>query len=182
VEAARRFVLALEAVNEWTGRLVAWLTLGCVVTCFSVVVLRYVFGVGHPWMQELYVWQHAAVFMAGAGYTMLHRGHVNVDLVYGRLGVRGRAWVDVLGTLLFLFPWLAVLAVTSARFVLASWDVRETSSTPDGMPALYLLKSLLWVFCALLFLQGLALLVRRVAFLAGRPLGEADEAADEARP
>ena len=180
MEAARRFVHALEAVNEWTGRLVAWLTLGCVVTCFTVVVLRYVFDVGHPWMQELYVWQHAAVFMAGAGYTMLHRGHVNVDLVYGRLGARGRAWVDVLGTLLFLFPWLAVLAVTSAPFVLASWDIRETSSTPDGMPAVYLLKSLLWVFCALLFLQGLALLVRRVAFLAGRPLPEADEAASEA--
>jgi TRAP-type mannitol/chloroaromatic compound transport system permease small subunit len=175
MEAARRFVHALEAVNEWTGRLVAWLTLGCVVTCFTVVVLRYLFDVGHPWMQELYVWQHAAVFMVGAGYTMLHRGHVNVDLVYGRLSARGRAWIDVLGTLLFLFPWLVVLAVTSAPFVLASWDIRETSSTSDGMPAVYVLKSFLWVFCALLFLQGLALLVRRVAFLAGRPLPGDDE-------
>ena len=180
MDAARRLVEALEAVNEWTGRLVAWLTLGCVLTCFTVVLLRYVFDVGHPWMQELYVWQHAAVFMAGAGYTMLHRGHVNVDLVYGRLGPRGRAWVDVLGTLFFLFPWLGVLAVTSAPFVLASWDIRETSNTPDGMPAVYLLKSLLWVFCGLLFLQGVALLVRRVALLAGRPLPEADEATTEA--
>jgi len=180
VDAARRLVEALEAVNEWTGRLVAWLTLGCVLTCFTVVLLRYVFDVGHPWMQELYVWQHAAVFMAGAGYTMLHRGHVNVDLLYGRLGPRGRAWVDVLGTLFFLFPWLGVLAVTSAPFVLASWDIRETSNTPDGMPAVYLLKSLLWVFCGLLFLQGVALLVRRVALLAGHPLPEADEATTEA--
>ena len=66
---------------------------------FTVVVLRYAFDTGYPWMQELYVWQHAMVFMAGAGYTFLHRGHVNVDVVYGKLGDRGKAWVDILGTL-----------------------------------------------------------------------------------
>ena len=75
-----RFVKGVDVVNDWIGRTVAWLTLGCVLTCFAVVVLRYAFNVGFPWMQELYVWQHAAVFMAGAGYTMLHRGHVNVDV------------------------------------------------------------------------------------------------------
>ncbi|HET9692773.1 MAG TPA: TRAP transporter small permease subunit, partial [Steroidobacteraceae bacterium] len=79
--ALRRFVHAVDALNEWIGRGVAWLTLGCVLTCFAVVVLRYAFDVGYPWLQELYVWQHATVFMVGAGYTMLHRGHVNVDLV-----------------------------------------------------------------------------------------------------
>jgi TRAP-type mannitol/chloroaromatic compound transport system permease small subunit len=114
------------------------------------------------------VWQHAAVFMAGAGYTMLYGGHVNVDVIYGQLNPRRRAWIDIFGTLVFLFPWLAVVAVTSAPFVLSSWGIREPSSTADGMPAVYLLKSLLWVFCALLFLQGLALIVRRGLFLAGR--------------
>ena len=168
-------VRAIDALNEWVGRGVAWLTLGCVLTCFAVVVLRYAFDTGYPWLQELYVWQHATVFMAGAGYTMLHRGHVNADVVYGRLSARGRAWVDVLGTLLFLFPWLAVLALTSAPFVLSSWAIRETSSTSDGMPAVYLLKSVLWMFCALLFLQGLALLVRRALFLAGQPMADHDE-------
>lgn len=168
MRAIRGFVRAVDALNDWVGRTVAWLTLGCVLTCFAVVVLRYAFGIGFPWLQELYVWQHAAVFMAGAGYTMLHRGHVNVDVLYGRLGPRGQAWIDVAGTLLFLFPWLAVLAYTSAPFVRSSWDVREASGTAGGMPAVYLLKSLLWVFCALLFLQGLALLARRGLFLAGR--------------
>jgi TRAP-type C4-dicarboxylate transport system permease small subunit len=104
------FVKGVDACNEWIGRTVAWLTLGCVLTCFAVVLLRYAFNIGYPWMQELYVWQHAIVFMAGAGYTMLHRGHVNVDVMYGRLGERGKAWVDILGTLFFLFPWLAILA------------------------------------------------------------------------
>jgi TRAP-type mannitol/chloroaromatic compound transport system permease small subunit len=169
------FVRIVDAINDWVGRTVAWLTLGCVLTCFAVVVLRYGFNLGFPWLQELYVWQHAAVFMAGAGYTFLHRGHVNVDILYGRLGERGKAWTDILGTLAFLFPWLAIVAVTSAPFVLSSWSIREPSSTADGMPAVYLLKSLLWVFCALLFLQGSALVVRRALFLAGHAIVDCDE-------
>jgi TRAP-type mannitol/chloroaromatic compound transport system permease small subunit len=175
LNALRGFVRGIDALNDWIGRTVAWLTLGCVVTCFAVVVLRYAFNIGFPWLQELYVWQHAAVFMAGAGYTMLHRGHVNVDVLYGQLNDRRKAWVDILGTLVFLFPWLAVMAVTSAPFVLSSWSIREGSSTADGMPAVYLLKSLLWVFCVVLFLQGLALIARRGLFLAGHPLRDHDE-------
>ncbi|MDH4106590.1 MAG: TRAP transporter small permease subunit [Gammaproteobacteria bacterium] len=175
MEALVRFVRGVDACNEWIGRAVAWLTLGCVLTCFTVVVLRYALNVGFPWMQELYVWQHAAVFMAGAGYTMLHRGHVNVDVMYGRLGERSRAWVDILGTLFFLFPWLVILAVTSAPFVLSSWEIRESSATADGMPGVFLLKSLLWVLCAVLFVQGLALIARRALLLAGRPMRDHDE-------
>jgi TRAP-type mannitol/chloroaromatic compound transport system permease small subunit len=175
VKALEGFVRTIDAINDWVGRTVAWLTLGCVLTCFAVVVLRYGFNVGFPWMQELYVWQHATVFMAGAGYTFLHRGHVNVDVLYGRLSPRGRAWTDILGTLVFLFPWLAVIAVTSAPFVLSSWSIREPSSTADGLPAVYLLKSLLWVFCALLFVQGAALIVRRGLFLARHAMSDRDE-------
>jgi TRAP-type mannitol/chloroaromatic compound transport system permease small subunit len=95
--------------------------------------------------------------------------------MYGRLGERSRAWIDILGTLFFLFPWLAILAVTSAPFVLSSWDIRESSATADGMPGVFLLKSLLWVLCAVLFVQGLALIARRALLLAGRPMRDHDE-------
>ena len=177
------FVRGIDAFNDWVGRTVAWLTLGCVLTCFAVVVLRYAFSIGFPWLQELYVWQHATVFMAGAGYTMLHGGHVHVDVLYGRLDDRRRAWIDIVGTLVFLFPWLAVVAVTSAPFVTSSWSIGEGAATADGMPAVYLLKSLLWVFCALLFLQGLALITRRSLYLAGHALPEPDrEWAADATP
>lgn len=172
VDALAGFVRIVDALNDRVGRAAAWLTLGCVLTCFVVVVLRYGFDIGFPWMQELYVWQHAAVFMAGAGYTFLHGGHVNVDVLYGRLGARARAWVDIVGTVAFLFPWLAVVAVKSAPFLMTSWSIREASSTANGMPAVYLLKSLLWVFCALVFVQGLALVVRRALFLAGHLIAD----------
>ena len=175
MNALRGFVRGIDAINDWIGRTVAWLTLGCVLTCFAVVVLRYAFDTGFPWLQELYVWQHAAVFMAGAGYTLLHGGHVNVDVLYGQMNDRGKAWIDIFGTLVFLFPWLAVVAITSAPFVTSSWGIREASSTADGMPAVYLLKSLLLVFCVLLFVQGLALIARRALFLAGHGIVDHDE-------
>jgi TRAP-type mannitol/chloroaromatic compound transport system permease small subunit len=162
-----RFVAVIDALNNLVGRIVAWLTLGCVLTCFLVVVLRYGFSVGFPWMQELYVWQHAAVFMIGAGFTLLTGGHVSVDIAYSRFGQRTQAWVDILGTLLFLLPWMAVLAWTSSQFILSSWAIREPSSTADGMPALYLLKTMIWIFCGVVALQGLALIARRTLFLNG---------------
>jgi TRAP-type mannitol/chloroaromatic compound transport system permease small subunit len=161
------FVKVVDTINECIGRAVAWLTLGCVVTCFLVVVLRYGFSIGFPWLQELYVWQHAVVFMVGAGFTMLHGGHVSVDIAYSRFGPRTKAWVDILGTLIFLLPWMAVLAWTSSQFVLSSWEILEKSSTADGMPGLYILKSTIWVFCAVVSLQGVALIARRTLFLNG---------------
>lgn len=170
-----RFVHVVDALNDRIGRATAWLTLGCVVTCFAVVVLRYGFNVGYPWMQELYVWQHAAVFLIGAGYTQLHRGHVNVDILYGRMSERRKAWLDIGGTVVFLFPWLAVVAWTSIPFVTSSWAVREASANPSGMPALYLLKGTIWVFVVLVFLQGLAHLIRCALVVAGRPLTDDDE-------
>ena len=166
------FVRAVDTLNEWIGRAVAWLTLGCVVTCFAVVVLRYGFNLGLPWLQELYVWQHAAVFLLGAGYTFLHRGHVNVDIFYGQMSARRKAWFDVFGTIVFLFPWLAVIAVAAGPFILSSWAVGENTGTANGMPAVYLLKSLLWGFCGLVFLQGLALVIRRGLFLVGHDINE----------
>lgn len=162
------FVAVADAVNDWIGRAVAWLTLGCVLTCFSVVVLRYGFSVGFPWMQELYVWQHAVVFMAGAGFTFLHRGHVNVDIAYSKFAPRTKAWVDIVGTLVFLLPWMAVLAWTSSQFILSSWSILEPSSQTNGMPGLFVLKTMIWLFCGVVTLQGLALIARRALYLFGR--------------
>lgn len=163
----RGFVAVVDGLNEALGRVAAWLTLGTVLVCFTVVVLRYGFGTGQIWLQDLYVWQHAAVFMLGAGYTLLHEGHVRVDVLYGRASPRRRAWLDITGTFIFLFPWLIVLAWMSGPFILSSWAIREGSAQAGGLPGAYLMKSLIWAFCLLVGLQGLALVARRILFLAG---------------
>jgi TRAP-type mannitol/chloroaromatic compound transport system permease small subunit len=169
-----RFVAVVDAANEWLGRLVAWLALGCVLVCFAVVVLRYAFGIGYTWLQELYIWQHALLFMVGAGYTLLHGGHVRVDIFYRGASRRRRAWIDLFGVFAFLLPWIGLVAVESVPFVAGSWSIGEGSPQPGGLPALWLLKGALLAFCVVVALQGLALAARSVLVLAGRPLPEPD--------
>ena len=162
------FIRIVDAVNAAVGRVVAWLTLGTVLVCFLVVVLRYVFSVGFVWMQELYVWQHAVVFMLGAGYTLLHGGHVRVDIFYARMDPRRRAIVDLIGTFLFLMPWLGVVLYYGMPFLTLSWRLLEPSSQSDGLPGYFILKSVIPAFCMLVGLQGLALASRSILVLAGR--------------
>ena len=162
------FVRAVDGLNEWTGRLVAWLTLATVLVCAAVVVLRYAFAVGFIWLQELYVWCYALVFMLGAGFALKHGGHVRVDIFYANLSVRAKAAVDLFGTLFFLLPWLAVVAIVSWPYIGASWQILEPSAQTGGMPGLFLLKSALGVFCVLLGLQGLAVAARSLLVLMGR--------------
>lgn len=166
------FVQRVDSLNEAVGRLVSWLTLGAVLVCFLVVVLRYAFNIGFPWMQELYIWEHGLIFMLGAGYTMLHKGHVSVDIFYNDWSPRTQAWVDIVCVIVFLFPWVIVLAIVSQHFIMASWAIREASSLADGMPGLFLFKTTIWVFCALMFLQGLSLIGHRTLFLRGHACAE----------
>jgi TRAP-type mannitol/chloroaromatic compound transport system permease small subunit len=156
-----------EALNGLVGRAAAWLTLATVLICAAVVGLRYAFGIGHIWMQELYVWTHAAAFMLGAGYTFMMNKHVRVDVVYERRSPRTRAWLDLVSTVLFLFPWVAVLTWFAWPYVIASWEIWETSSQVGGMPGLYVMKTIILVFAALMLLQGLVVMARSALVISG---------------
>jgi TRAP-type mannitol/chloroaromatic compound transport system permease small subunit len=161
-------IRTIDRFNEGIGRIVAWLTFGTVSVCFLVVILRYIFSIGFVWLQELYVWQHALVFMLGAGYTFLHGGHVRVDIFYARMSARRRAIVDLFGTFVFLLPWLAVILYYGMPFLSLSWRLLEPSSQAGGLPGYFLLKSAIPTFCVLVALQGLALAARSLLVLCGR--------------
>ena len=163
-----RLVRAIERVNEWVGRTAAWLTLGTVLVCAAVVALRYAFAYGSICLQESYVWEHATVFMVGAGYTLLPHGHVRVDIFYARMLRRAKAWVDLGGTLAFLLPWLGVLVWYGWPFVRLSWRLLEDSARAGGCQGYFLLTSVIFVFAALVAAQGIALAARSILVLAGR--------------
>lgn len=162
------FVRITDRLNDTIGRGVAWLTLAMVLVTFLVVVLRYVFVLGWVWMQESYVWMHGFVFMLGAGYTLLHNGHVRVDIFYRPRDARYKAWVDLLGALLLLLPIVSLVFVVSWPYVLDSWLRLEESREAGGLPGLYVLKTAILAFCVLIGLQGLSLMARSVLVLAGR--------------
>lgn len=151
-----RLLSALDTLAEWTGRAVAWLTLGMVLATVAVVVLRYAAGVGLIWLQESVNWMHALVFMLGAAYTLKADEHVRVDVCYRAMSERGRAIVNLAGTLVFLLPLCAFLMVESWPWVASSWRIGERSREAGGLPMLFLLKSLIPLMAVLLALQGIA--------------------------
>ena len=138
-----------------------------VVITAIIVVMRYVFDAGFIWLQELVIWMHAAVFMVGAAYTLLHEEHVRVDIFYRKMGPRGRALVDLLGVTIFLLPLCGLLAFKSYDFAAASWSVHEVSREPGGLPypAIPAMKSIVILMPVAVALQGISLMLRSLAAL-----------------
>jgi TRAP-type mannitol/chloroaromatic compound transport system permease small subunit len=148
-------------------------------TTLTVVILRYVFNTGSIIAQESIMYMHAVVFMLGIPYALKHDAHVRVDVFAERLGNRGRAWVDVLGHLLFLGPVCVTILVFSLPYVASSWRVLEGSSEVGGIPGLFLLKSLIPLTAALLLLQGLAEVVRLIPQLKAPLTDRTDQVAPD---
>jgi TRAP-type mannitol/chloroaromatic compound transport system permease small subunit len=157
----------INRLNEWIGRAIAWLTLAMVVVTFTVVLFRYLFNTGWIAMQESITYMHALVFMLGAAYTLRHDGHVRVDIFYQRFGSRGRAWVDLLGTLLLLLPFMLFIAWVSWEYVAISWELEEGSREAGGLPGVYLLKTAIPLMALSVLLQGGALALRATLVLLG---------------
>jgi TRAP-type mannitol/chloroaromatic compound transport system permease small subunit len=157
----------LDLVNGWVGRAIAWLALAMVLVTFLVVVLRYGFDSGSIALQESVTYMHATLFMLGAAYTLQRDGHVRVDIFYRRFSRRGRAWVDLLGTLGLLIPVALFILASSWGYVAESWAVHEGSREAGGLPYVYLLKTLMVVMPLLLLLQGVIWVLRNGLFLAG---------------
>jgi len=146
----------LEAVNLHVGNVVRWSALLMLLLQFVIVVLRYVFGISYIFLNEGVLYLHAALFMLGAGYTLLVDKHVRVDIFYANHSKRGKAMIDLFGHVFFLIPSMIILTVYSWPSVQASWKILEGPISVGGIPASFLLKSLIPAFCVLLIVQCLA--------------------------
>lgn len=159
----------LDRISAAIGRAAAWLTLYMVIVTFVVVVMRYVFDAGLIWVQESVVWMHAAVFMLGAAYTLRDEEHVRVDVFYRNMSPRRRAWVDLIGVVIFLLPLCAFLGWNSFDFVMQSWRIGEMSRESGGLPYPFvpMLKSILLLMPIAVALQGLSLALKSLKTLRG---------------
>lgn len=168
MSALASFVRLVDGFSDRVGRAVSWLTLGVVLVCFTVVVLRYVFSIGFVWMQDLYVWLHGVAFTIGASYALRHEHHVRVDIFYRPAGERYKAWINLLGCVLFILPLVVLVTYYGWSYVGRSWSIREGSSNVGGMPGLFLIKSCILGFVWLIGLQALSMIARSILVLAGR--------------
>jgi len=154
-----KLIHMLQAVSEYSGRLVAWLTLGIVLTMFGIVVMRYFFNSGSIALQESVAYMYAMVFLIGIAYTLKHDEHVRVDIFYQRFSRRTRAIIDIFGHLLLLFPTVILILYLSWDYVQASWAMREESGDAGGLAYVYLLKSGIIVMGGLLILESCAQII-----------------------
>jgi TRAP-type mannitol/chloroaromatic compound transport system permease small subunit len=175
-------VRIVDAMSETAGRIVLWLVAAMVVIGAFNAVARYAgrwtgTNLSSNAYLELQWYLFSVVFLLGASYGLRHDAHVRVDVLYGRLGERGRALIDLVGTVVFLLPFSIFMLVASWPSVAASWRVKEISPDPGGLPR-YPIKTLLLVAFLMLILQGAAEAWRRVAILR-RPRGDGAAAGSE---
>ena len=157
---------SIDRLIAAVGRAVMWLALAVVLLQFAVVVLRYAFGLGSIWLSESVLYAHAALFMLAAAWTLQANGHVRVDVFYADASPRAKALVDLLGALLLLLPFMAVIAwFASLPYVARSWAILERSREASGLPLVYLLKTLIPLFALLMALAGIAQAIRAALVL-----------------
>lgn len=150
----------IDKINEAIGRLFSWLTtLLMLVICFDVL-MRYVFSSSSAALTETEWHLFAAIFMLGAAYTLKYDKHVRVDVFYTNFSEKGKAWVNLIGTIIFLFPFCYVVIRSSVPFVVNSFNVLETSPDPGGLPARYIIKSVIPIGFSLLMLQGISVVLK----------------------
>lgn len=167
----------IDWVNDKVGRLTLWLVLASVAISGLNAIVRKAFDYSSNAWLEIQWYLFAGVFLLGAGYTLLHNEHVRIDVLSGRLSPRGRNWVDVIGIVFFLFPFVFEVVRLSLPVVINAIASGEMSGNAGGLirwPVYILIP----IGFSLLGLQGLSELIKRVAFLLGiaaDPLAKTNE-------
>ena len=157
-----------QCINQFSlglGQLISWLTLLLVILVMTVVISRYLLGVGSIAIQESVTYVHAIVFMLGLAFTLQRGGHVRVDIFYREFSPRRKAAVDLIGTIIFLLPLCGLILFSSWDYVMASWSIKETSSETGGIAAVYLLKTLIIMMPITLGMQGIAQMIDSILII-----------------
>ena len=166
MHALLRFANAVDKLNEWIGRSVAWLGLAAVLVCTANALARYALNIGSNAWLELQWYFNSAVFLLIAGYALKRNEHVRIDVINSRLSERTQAWIDILGGLFMLLPATIIIAWYSWPSLANSWQINEYSSDTGGLIR-WPVRALIPVAFTLLALQGVSEIVKRVAFLKG---------------
>jgi TRAP-type mannitol/chloroaromatic compound transport system permease small subunit len=166
VKALLGLARAIDALTEGVGRLVIWLVLVATLISAGNALTRYLLGASSNAWLEIQWYLFGAMFLLAAGYTLKHNGHVRIDIFYNRFGPRGQAWIDLVGGLLFLLPMALLLAWLAWPMFLEAWQTQEHSPDAGGLLR-WPVKLLLPAGFALLALQGVAEVIKRIGVLSG---------------
>jgi TRAP-type mannitol/chloroaromatic compound transport system permease small subunit len=177
VRRLRRLADTIDGLNDAMGSAVRWLVLLMVLVGAVSTLARYSarqlgLTLNLTPATEAQWYMFSVIFLLGAAYALRHDVHVRVDVLYERLGVRGRGWIDLVGTLLFLVPFSVLMLWVSFPAVWTSWQIRETSPDPGGLPR-WPIKALIMVSFGLLLLQAVSQVVKHVEVVRSGRAGDA---------
>lgn len=153
---ARQLSTALDQYATLVGQYLSWLALLMALTVVGVVVSRKVLGIGSVAAQESIVYMHAVLIMLASAYTLLKDGHVRVDIFYRLMNPHQKAWVNGLGSVFFLLPTALAITLVAWGFVTEAWSNLEASADAGGLPAVFLLKTVLVLNSLSLILQAVS--------------------------
>ncbi len=171
MEFIKKTVFFCDKINDWIGSyIVASAVFIFIGIIFSNVVMRYLFNTSFVFMAELEWHLFAFIFLMGAGFTLLHDGHVRVDIFYSMMDRRKQAYINFFGVIFLLIPSCYAVLTTTVPWVAAAYKVGEVSIDPGGIPARFLLKATLPAGYFLMLLQGFSLCVKSAFILWGKPL------------
>ena len=166
VDALLPLARAIDTMNRWLGKRIAWLIMAAVLVSATNAIVRKVFDASsNSWLELQWV-LFSIVFLLCSPWTLLDNEHIRIDIVNQMLPKRVRSTIDVVGHALFLLPLCIIMVITSIPFFWRSWLIDEQSGNAGGLPQ-WPSKSLLMIAFALLFLQGISELIKRIAVMNG---------------
>lgn len=159
----------VDYIIRCVGGCLSWVWVVLLAVIITNVVLRYVFHSGHIELEELQWHLYSLGFLIGFSYCAEADEHVRVDILRVGLAPRTQCWIELLGILFFLVPFIIFILIHAVPFVFYSWEIGETSDAPSGLPYRWIVKSFLIVGFVLLALSMLSRFTRVTAFLFGIP-------------
>lgn len=156
----------IDALTERIGKLAMWFILATTMISAGNAIVRKLFNVSSNGLLEIQWYLFAAVFMLGSGYAFLRNAHVRIDFISSKFSARGRNWVDVIGIIVFVFPLCYMMATLGWPLFVNAYESGEMSSNAGGLIR-WPVYALIPAGFALLALQSLSELIKRIAFLTG---------------
>jgi TRAP-type mannitol/chloroaromatic compound transport system permease small subunit len=161
----KSFLNGCDAVSEWSGRIFVWLVLPLTALVAYEVLSRRLFEAPHIWAPEVTNYIYGPHFMLVAAYTLLHKAHVNIDIIYQRFSARVRGVLDIFTYSVFFFPFCTVIFYQGILYAHTSWAMNETSGSA-ALPVVPEIKTVIPITFALLLIQGIANYIRAIHLVA----------------
>ncbi len=157
----------INRIVSFFGKLGAWSIICLMLIILLDVTLRRWFVIGSTKLQELEWHLHGILFLMCLGWAYLKNSHVRIELLSERMSSRSQAWVEMLGILLFLVPYVAAIIIFGMDYVGFSYQYNEGSASPTGLPNRWIIKSAIVVGFAVLGLAAISRLFETIVFLFG---------------